>query len=144
MTIDEAVRRVQEMHDAAKAVNPDILVLCHGGPIAEPDDARYVLERTHGVVGFYGASSMERLPTEVAITENMRAVQGDLAHRMTVAATLDADALTRGLTQETLVILSAARNPPAKPVRVSGRSWSKTSADFVVECFAQGFFASSE
>jgi predicted TIM-barrel enzyme len=47
-------------------------VLCHGGPIAEPDDAQYVLSRTRGVVGFFGASSMERLPTEVAITENMR------------------------------------------------------------------------
>ena len=54
------------------AVNPDILVLCHGGPIAEPEDAAYVLERTQGVVGFFGASSMERLPTEVAMTENMR------------------------------------------------------------------------
>ncbi len=72
VTLDDGVRMVQEMHDAAKAVNPDILVLCHGGPIAEPDDARYVLERTDGVVGFYGASSMERLPVEVAITENMR------------------------------------------------------------------------
>jgi len=72
VTLDDGVRMVQEMHDAAKAVNPDILVLCHGGPIAEVDDARYVLERTHGVVGFYGASSMERLPVERAITENMR------------------------------------------------------------------------
>ena len=71
-TLDESVRLVQEMHDAAKRVNPDILVLCHGGPIAEPDDARYVLERTTGIVGFFGASSMERLPTEVAMTENMR------------------------------------------------------------------------
>jgi predicted TIM-barrel enzyme len=60
------------MHDAAVAVNPDVLVLCHGGPIAEPDDAAYVLARTEGVVGFFGASSMERLPTEVAMTENMR------------------------------------------------------------------------
>ena len=60
------------MGDAAKAVNPDVLVLCHGGPIAEPEDAQYVLERTKGVVGFFGASSMERLPTEVAMTENMR------------------------------------------------------------------------
>jgi len=60
------------MHDAAKAVNPEVLVLCHGGPIAEPDDASYVLERTEGVVGFFGASSMERLPTETAMTENMR------------------------------------------------------------------------
>ena len=70
--LDEGVTRVQAMHDAAKAVNPDILVLCHGGPIAEPDDAQYVLQRTRGVVGFYGASSMERLPTETAITETAR------------------------------------------------------------------------
>jgi 6-phosphogluconate dehydrogenase (decarboxylating) len=71
-TLDESVRLVQSMHDAAKRVNPDILVLCHGGPIAEPDDAAYVLANTEGVVGFFGASSMERLPTEVAMTENMR------------------------------------------------------------------------
>ncbi len=70
--LDEAVERVQAMHDAAKEVNPEILVLCHGGPIAEPDDAAYVLARTRGVVGFYGASSMERLPTETALTENVR------------------------------------------------------------------------
>ncbi len=72
LTLDESVERVQAMHDAAKKVNPDILVLCHGGPIAEPEDAAYVLARTNGVVGFFGASSMERLPTEVAITENTR------------------------------------------------------------------------
>ncbi|MBX6342767.1 MAG: phosphoenolpyruvate hydrolase family protein [Thermomicrobiaceae bacterium] len=72
LTLDEAVERVQAMADAARAVNPDILVLCHGGPIAEPEDAAYVLARTRGVVGFYGASSVERLPTEVAITETMR------------------------------------------------------------------------
>jgi len=71
-TLDESVRLVQGMHDAAKRVNPGILVLCHGGPIAEPDDAAYVLANTEGVVGFFGASSMERLPTEVAMTENMR------------------------------------------------------------------------
>jgi len=68
MTLDEAVHRVQLLADAAKAVKPDILVLCHGGPIATPDDADYVLRRTRGIVGFYGASSIERLPTEVAIT----------------------------------------------------------------------------
>ena len=67
MTLDEAVTAVQEMRDAATAVNPDVIVLCHGGPIAEPADARYVLERTSGVAGFFGASSMERLPTERAI-----------------------------------------------------------------------------
>ena len=71
-TLDECVPLIQAMHDAAKAVNPEILVLCHGGPIAEPDDAAFVIERTEGVVGFFGASSMERLPTEVAMTENMR------------------------------------------------------------------------
>src|SRR5467141_3424548 len=71
-TLDQSVQLVQGMHDAAKRVNPNILVLCHGGPIAEPDDAAYVLANTEGVVGFFGASSMERLPTEVAMTENMR------------------------------------------------------------------------
>ena len=71
-TLDECVIAIQEMHDAAKAINPGVIVLCHGGPIAEPEDAAYVLERTEGVVGFFGASSMERLPTEVAMTENMR------------------------------------------------------------------------
>ncbi len=71
-TLDECVPLIQAMQDAARAVDPDILVLCHGGPIAEPDDAAYVIERTDGVVGFFGASSMERLPTEVAITETMR------------------------------------------------------------------------
>ncbi|MFE5327577.1 phosphoenolpyruvate hydrolase family protein [Embleya sp. NPDC056575] len=73
VTLDQAVERVQEMRDAAAEVNPDVLVLCHGGPIAEPEDAAYVLAHTTGVVGFFGASSMERLPTEVAITEQARA-----------------------------------------------------------------------
>jgi predicted TIM-barrel enzyme len=72
LTLDQAAARVQALHDAAKAVNPDVLVLCHGGPISEPDDARYVLEHTRGVVGFFGASSIERLPTEVAITGCVR------------------------------------------------------------------------
>ena len=71
-TLDESVRLVQAMCDAAKEINPEILVLCHGGPIAEPDDAAYVIERTEGIAGFFGASSMERLPTEIAMTENMR------------------------------------------------------------------------
>lgn len=72
MSLDEASRAVQDMADAAKAVNPDVLVICHGGPIASVEDTRYVLEHTKGVAGFYGASSMERLPVEVAITENVR------------------------------------------------------------------------
>ncbi|MEU8759230.1 phosphoenolpyruvate hydrolase family protein [Streptomyces sp. NPDC048659] len=73
LTLEGAAEAVQEMHDAAKRVNPDVLVLCHGGPIAEPEDAAYVLAHTTGVVGFFGASSVERLPTERAITEQTRA-----------------------------------------------------------------------
>jgi predicted TIM-barrel enzyme len=72
LSLEEAARRVQRLHDAAKSVNPDILVLCHGGPISEPADAQYILEHTQGVVGFFGASSIERLPTEVAITSCVR------------------------------------------------------------------------
>ena len=75
-TLDQCVTLVQAMHDAAAAINPDVIVLCHGGPIAEPADARYVLERTRGVKGFFGASSMERLPTEIAMTENMQRFKG--------------------------------------------------------------------
>jgi predicted TIM-barrel enzyme len=71
-TLDQCVEEIQAMRDAAVAVNPDVIVLCHGGPLAEPEDAAYVLDRTTGVVGFFGASSMERLPTEVAMTENMK------------------------------------------------------------------------
>ena len=67
LTLGDAAKKVQEIHDAAKSVNPEILVICHGGPIAEPNDAQYILDCTDGVVGFYGASSAERLPTEQAI-----------------------------------------------------------------------------
>lgn len=72
VTLDESVTRIQKMHDAAKKARKDVIVLCHGGPIAEPEDAQYVLSRTQDIAGFFGASSMERLPTEVAITENAR------------------------------------------------------------------------
>jgi predicted TIM-barrel enzyme len=68
MTLDQAADLTQQIADAGKSVNPEILVLCHGGPIAEPEDAAYVLKHTRGVHGFFGASSIERLPTEVAIT----------------------------------------------------------------------------
>lgn len=76
VSLDEAVKRVQAMCDAAKAVSPQILVLCHGGPIAEPEDVQYVLERTRGVAGFFGASSVERLPSERAMTDAMRRFKG--------------------------------------------------------------------
>jgi len=72
LTLEESAVSVQAMHDAAKRVKPDILVLCHGGPIAEPADAQYILDHTEGVVGFYGASSMERLPVEPAISGRVR------------------------------------------------------------------------
>lgn len=72
MSLDEAVQAIQAMHDAAKEVNPDVMVICHGGPIADVEDVKYVLAKTKGIVGFYGASSMERLPVEVAITENVK------------------------------------------------------------------------
>jgi predicted TIM-barrel enzyme len=71
ITLDESVARVQEMRDAAVEVNPDVIVLCHGGPIAEPEDVAYVLHNTSGVAGFFGASSVERLPTERAIKQQV-------------------------------------------------------------------------
>jgi len=67
LDLETAAERVQAHHDAAKDVNDDVMVICHGGPIAWPDDAEYVLKNTEGVVGFFGASSIERLPTEEAI-----------------------------------------------------------------------------
>lgn len=70
-TLEDAPKKVQELCDAAKGVNPDVITLCHGGPISMPEDAEYVLKNTTGVDGFYGASSMERLPTETAIKEQM-------------------------------------------------------------------------
>lgn len=66
-TLEECVDAVQEIRDAAVEVNSEILVLCHGGPIAEPGDTKFILERCTGIHGFFGASSVERLPTEKAI-----------------------------------------------------------------------------
>jgi predicted TIM-barrel enzyme len=72
MSLADAARQIQAMRDAAVAVNPDILVICHGGPVSEADDARYIYEHTEGVHGFFGASSIERLATERAITEQTK------------------------------------------------------------------------
>ena len=80
LTLDQSVELVQQIHDAAVSVNPDVIVLCHGGPIASPDDAAYILQNTEGVHGFYGASSAERLPVEVAIQnqiEKFKAIRFD-------------------------------------------------------------------
>jgi predicted TIM-barrel enzyme len=71
-TLDEAARRVQEMRDAAVAVRSDVIVLCHGGPIAEPEDVEYVLAHCTGIAGFFGASSIERLATESGIEGQAR------------------------------------------------------------------------
>ena len=71
VSLEEAPPRVQEICDAAKSVRADVICLCHGGPLAMPDDVSYVLKRTKGIHGFYGASSMERLPTEIAIKEQV-------------------------------------------------------------------------
>lgn len=71
VALKDAPKKVQQLCDAAKSVNRDVICLCHGGPIADPPDAEFVLQNTSGVHGFYGASSMERLPTEIAIREQM-------------------------------------------------------------------------
>lgn len=73
LTLEQAAVRVQTIRDAGVKANPEVLVICHGGPIAEPEDARYILENTTGVHGFFGASSIERLAVEKAITEQTRA-----------------------------------------------------------------------
>lgn len=71
-TLDDCVTLSTEWAEAARSVRPDVIVLVHGGPVSEPEDAKYVLTNSTGLAGFYGASSMERLPTERALTEQMR------------------------------------------------------------------------
>jgi len=71
-TLADCVRDIEEWAEAARRVRSDVIVLCHGGPIATPEDAEYILKNTSGCHGFYGASSMERLPTEIALTEQTR------------------------------------------------------------------------
>ena len=73
LTLEESARRVQAMRDAAVAARPDVLVLCHGGPIATPEDAQYIFDHTEGIAGFFGASSVERLAVEPAIEGQARA-----------------------------------------------------------------------
>jgi len=76
VTLEESAKRVQAMHDAAKRVKPDAIVLCHGGPISEPEDVEFILKHTTGIAGFFGASSIERLPTETAITGCVKQFKG--------------------------------------------------------------------
>jgi predicted TIM-barrel enzyme len=72
-TLEDCIPHIQAMHNAAKRINPEVLVLCHGGPISEPEDAAVILAGAHGVVGFFGASSIERIPSERAITAQVEA-----------------------------------------------------------------------
>jgi predicted TIM-barrel enzyme len=72
-TLDTCVTKIQGIVETCKSVRPDVILLCHGGPIAMPDDARYIIERVKGIDGFYGASSTERFPTEVAIQKQIEA-----------------------------------------------------------------------
>lgn len=69
LTLEECIPKIDKIVDAAKSIREEVLILCHGGPIAEPEDAEFILRNCQSVDGFYGASSMERLPTETAIRE---------------------------------------------------------------------------
>ena len=73
LTLDESVKKVQAILDAGRKVNPDIMVICHGGPIAEPQDAQYVIDRVDGIDGFFGASSIERFAAEKGIKQQTEA-----------------------------------------------------------------------
>lgn len=72
LSLEESAKRIQKIHDAAKRIQPKVVVICHGGPVAEPADARYIYENTEGIAGFFGASSIERLATEPAIEKRAR------------------------------------------------------------------------
>ena len=72
LSLQDCVPKVAEIAEAARSVREDVIVLCHGGPIALPSDAQYILRQLHAVDGFYGASSMERLPTETALTQRVK------------------------------------------------------------------------
>ena len=76
VTLEDSPVKVQEICEVAKSINPEVIILCHGGPIAMPKDAEYVLQRTEGVDGVYGASSMERLPVETAIKDQISQFKG--------------------------------------------------------------------
>ena len=98
LTLDDAVERVDRLAAAARSVRPDVIVLCHGGPIAEPADASYVLQRTTGVHGFYGASSMERLPDRAGPDQPNGCLQGgNVLNRVSAAPRTRAPCQSRHL-----------------------------------------------
>ena len=71
-TLEQCAAEIQAISDAAKSVREEVIVICHGGPISEPEDAAWIISQTRGVSGFFGASSVERLPVEVAITAQVK------------------------------------------------------------------------
>lgn len=73
LTLENSAKRVQDIADAGRTVNPEVMVICHGGPIAEPEDAKYIIENTRGIDGFFGASSIERFAAEVGIKKQTEA-----------------------------------------------------------------------
>jgi predicted TIM-barrel enzyme len=76
LTLDEAIERVMSIADAGRRVRDDLLVICHGGPFDEPEAVGAALQRMPGIAGFFGATSIERLPTERAITGQVQAFKG--------------------------------------------------------------------
>lgn len=76
LTLDDCVEKIEAIIEAGREVNPEIMVICHGGPIAEPEDAKYVIEKTKGIDGFFGASSIERFAAEKGIWEQTAAFKG--------------------------------------------------------------------
>jgi predicted TIM-barrel enzyme len=86
LTLEDCVPRIDAWAAAARSVNRDVIVLCHGGPIARPEDAAWILSHCRGVQGFYGASSMERLPTEAALTAATRAFKAIRPHPVPASA----------------------------------------------------------
>jgi predicted TIM-barrel enzyme len=76
ISLEECVPLIQSIHDAATRISPEVMVLCHGGPISDPEDAAFILASTRGVVGFFGASSIERIPSERAIISQVQAFKG--------------------------------------------------------------------
>lgn len=80
MSLEDCLKPIQEISDAARSVRPDVLVLCHGGPIVTPEDAQFIFENTTGIVGYFGASSIERIPVERAISDITRRFKGLSVH----------------------------------------------------------------
>ena len=124
LTLEQAADRVQEMHDAARTVRDDVIVLCHGGPIAEPSDAETVLHRTQGIAGFFGASSIERLAAEPAIEEQARRFRSiTMPKRAGGAPNAKSEPASKSKPQAGATKQSGTTKPPAstKAKRPAGR-----------------------